>query len=67
MEITTGHGGVWFTEILANKLGRIDPGTGEITEFEVPTSDSNPFGIAAGRGGIWFAESAGDAIGYLKP
>src|SRR5262245_23754173 len=43
--ITTGpDGNLWFTEYLANKIGRITP-SGTITEFPVPTADSRPSSI----------------------
>lgn len=49
-------GNLWFTENLANQIGRISP-TGEITEFLVPTPDSYPRDIAAGPdGNLWFTE-----------
>ena len=41
--ITAGaHGGMWFTESPGNRIGRIDPATGAVTEFAVPTSSQRP-------------------------
>jgi streptogramin lyase len=48
-EITAGpDGNLWFTELAGNKIGRIDPGTGSITEFSVPTPSSGPNTIRRG-------------------
>lgn len=68
-DITTGpDGALWFTYFheggvaattLYNKsgIGRIDPTTHVITEYVVPTANSNPLGIASGPdGAIWLTE-----------
>ncbi len=45
--ITAGpDGAVWFTEPQSGHLGRIDPGTGSVTELAVPTIASAPNDIA---------------------
>ena len=39
--ITTGpDGNLWFTELLTNAIGRINPYTGAISEFPVPSPDN---------------------------
>ena len=49
-------GNLWFTELNGNKIGRITP-AGAITEFPLPTPDSNPVVITPGPdGNLWFAE-----------
>lgn len=48
-------GNLWFTEILANKVGRITT-TGSITEFPIAMADSVPRDIVSGPGGMWFAQ-----------
>jgi hypothetical protein len=64
-EITAGPDrNLWFTETLANKIGRITP-SGTITEYRVPTSNSNPGEITAGpEGDLWFTQS-GNKIGRI--
>ena len=58
-------GNLWFTEFIANKIGRITP-TGTITEFNVPTSSSDPIGITAGPdGNLWFTERSGNKLGRV--
>ena len=52
-------GNLWFTEINANRIGRITT-SGTVTgEFPIPTVNSQPFGITAGAPGyLWFTEKA---------
>lgn len=52
VEITVGHGSVWFTEISSNKIGSLNPMTGGITEIELPIPESTPFGITRGPRGV---------------
>jgi virginiamycin B lyase len=62
-------GTLWFTERTANKIGRITA-AGVITEYAIPTANSEPYAITAGTDGtIWFTESAVDVnqIGRLRP
>jgi streptogramin lyase len=66
--ITAGpDGNVWFTELIGNRIGRITP-SGEITEFPVPTANSEPIAITNGPdGNLWFAEQDGEKIGRINP
>jgi streptogramin lyase len=36
---------IWFTEWLANKLGKLNPDTGEIIEYELPTPASEAYDV----------------------
>jgi streptogramin lyase len=65
--ITAGpDGNVWFTELAANKIGRITPG-GTISEFPIPTG-GRPGRIAAGPdGNLWFTAKLGNKIGRFDP
>jgi len=62
-------GSIWFTEELANRIGHLNPKTGEFKEY--PLSDEKnvaPHGLAADQNGnIWFAASSGGFIGKLEP
>jgi streptogramin lyase len=65
--ITAGpDGNLWFSgSVASNKIGRITPG-GQVTNFPIPTLDSEPRGIAAGPdGNIWFTEKRSRKIGQL--
>jgi virginiamycin B lyase len=56
--ITVGpDGALWFTETIANKIGRITT-SGELSEFLLPVPNSLPSGITAGPdGALWFTGS----------
>jgi virginiamycin B lyase len=68
LDITTGaDGNIWFTEQVANKIGRVTP-SGAMVEFAIPTLNSNAFGIANGSdGNLWFTEPSVGKIGRLVP
>ncbi|WP_433250412.1 Vgb family protein [Actinomadura nitritigenes] len=65
--ITTGpDGALWFTEPGAGKIGRLAPKTGQITEYAVKTTGSQPEGITRGPdGALWFTEAAASNIGRI--
>ena len=67
--ITTGpDGNMWFIEGDENKIGKISPGDGAITEYNVPTFYARPSGIAAGSdGNLWFTEYDANKIGKISP
>src|SRR5436309_5102019 len=60
-------GNLWFTERFGNKIGRIAPTSGLITEFCQVLTAGNPSGITGSPrgitvgpdGNIWFAEVSG--------
>lgn len=67
-DVAFAGGAVWFTERVGNRIGRLDPASGAITEFAVPTSGSQPTGLAVLPGSptrVWFAERNGNAIARL--
>jgi virginiamycin B lyase len=58
------RGRVWFTDALRNSIGVLDPSTGELKLYQIPTENSGPLGIIYdGMGSIWFAELYGNKIG----
>src|SRR5207253_1264835 len=60
-------GNVWFTELSANKIGRITP-SGAISEFPLPTTEAGPYAMTAGsRGTLWFTELSANKIGRITP
>ncbi len=60
-------GNLWFTEFGANKIGKITP-AGVVTEYGIPTANSQPFGITAGPdGNLWFTELNANRIGKITP
>lgn len=66
---------IWFTEPgnnltgYTNKIGKLNPSTGVITEYPIPTAASYPYDIAvlSADGTIWFTEASGNKIGRLYP
>ena len=65
--ITAGpDGNLWFTETNANKIGKISPATGVVTEFNIPTANAGPHGITySPDGNLWFTETSGN-IGKIS-
>ncbi|MGB2603665.1 MAG: hypothetical protein WBC78_08725 [Candidatus Sulfotelmatobacter sp.] len=61
-------GSLWYTGQGANKLGRLDPKTGEFKEYALKTPGSGPHGLVADKNGdIWFTAISGGYIGKLDP
>ncbi len=59
-------GRIWFTQFTANRVGRLDTGSGNVTFFDLPTPGSNPTGIVVGPdGALWFTEKGSNKIGRL--
>jgi virginiamycin B lyase len=65
-QITAGaDGNMWFTEPMANKIGRITP-AGVVTEFALPTAGALPTAIASGADeSLWFTEAGAAKIGRI--
>jgi len=68
-------GSIWFTEYRANKIGRLDPCTGQIDEYEVPSNNAGPSGYVEGPldivvgpdGALWFTEATATVLGRIDP
>jgi virginiamycin B lyase len=61
-------GSGWYTGFGANTLGRIDPTTGQVKQFPLPTPDSGPHGLIADREGrVWYTGNKAALIGRLDP
>jgi virginiamycin B lyase len=67
------HGMVWFTEggwrgsAGGNKIGRLNPKTGEVEELALATLNAQPLGMIIDRTGtIWFEQSSGGKLGRVK-
>src|SRR5207302_1993442 len=51
---------LWTTEQGANKLGRLNPDTGQFKEYPLKTPNSGPHGLTADKdGNIWFTAISG--------
>ncbi len=59
---------MWFTESNGNRIGRMRPDGGDLTEFDVPTADSAPRIIALGAdGNLWFSEHLAGKVARITP
>ena len=65
--IVGSDGALWFTEFLANKIGRLNQSTGSITEYDLPISALGPAVMRAETEGryLWFTCLEGNAIGRI--
>jgi virginiamycin B lyase len=60
-------GSIWWTGQFASKLGRLDPRTGQIREFDLP-ANTQPHGLAEdAQGNIWYTGIQKGVIGRLDP
>jgi virginiamycin B lyase len=61
-------GGLWYTAMGSNALGRLDVKSGQFRSYPLKTPDSGPHGIVADRdGNIWFTANYKGYIGRLDP
>ena len=59
---------VWYSDIRRNKIGRLDPQTGAVRDFDIPTKNSWPFYLVQDpEGKLWFSQRMGNKIGRLDP
>jgi streptogramin lyase len=67
------HGNVWFTELNADALGRIDIQTGQVRHFSLSAISKGgqaltPYGVAVDpQGMVWFTSTSTSDIGRLDP
>jgi streptogramin lyase len=66
------QGNIWFTEMNADALGKLDIKTGRFTHYPLsnpPTvQQRNPYGITVdAQGNIWFTEAGQNKIGRYAP
>jgi virginiamycin B lyase len=51
-------GMIWFVNSGAGRLGRLDPTTGDVKEWDSPSGPtSHPYAISVLDGGVWYNES----------
>src|SRR6516162_11734 len=66
--LATRDGAIWYTGQLSDKLGRLDPKSGEIKEYPLKTPQTGPHGLAEDKdGNIWFTGNHLSLIGKLDP
>ena len=58
---------LWFVEHFSNKVGRLDPLSGRIDEFTIPSSGVYSIESAVdAEGNFWFTEFAANKLGELS-
>ena len=62
-------GNVWYTDrSVPNRIGRVNPRTGEVKDWMMPDPKADPHGLAVDRDGhVWWAETVGFHLGRLDP
>ncbi|MEE8248983.1 MAG: cytochrome C [Gammaproteobacteria bacterium] len=66
--LAADDGSIWWTGQFANRLGRLDPATGEMREFPLETANSGPHGLVEDDdGNIWFTAVSQGYVGKLDP
>jgi virginiamycin B lyase len=61
-------GDLWFTEQMANKIGRFDPTSQNFKEYPLTGGNAGPHGLVSDNdGNIWFTANFGGYIGKLDP
>jgi virginiamycin B lyase len=66
------QGNVWFTEFNADRLGRLDPQSGHITQYLLAAKASvqtlYPYGVTVDfHGMVWFSEAGTSQVGRIDP
>jgi streptogramin lyase len=65
--VTGPDGNIWFTDLIGNKIWRLELPSRNVTSFPIPTQDSFPNDITVGGdGNLWFTEGAGGKIGRIS-
>jgi streptogramin lyase len=59
---------IWVTLPGVNGIGMLNPSTGELKTYSIPTLNSEPYGLCIdSKGNIWFTEANGNKISRLNP
>ena len=65
--VESPDGAIWWVGQWADILGRIDPKTGEMTEFALPAG-AKPHSVEIGPdGGVWYTGNKNATVGRLDP
>jgi len=66
--LASADGSIWWSGQFADRLGRLDPQSGQMKEFPLPKAKSGPHGLVEDRSGnIWFTANSSTYIGKLDP
>jgi virginiamycin B lyase len=65
--IETPDGMIWWTGMWASLIGRLDPETGEMAEFQLPAAARPHSIVPDARGRVWYLGNSNGTIGRLDP
>lgn len=65
--IEAPDGSIWWTGMWASLVGRLDPDTGEMKEYNLPPSARPHSIIPDANGNIWYTGNSNATIGRLNP
>lgn len=66
--LATRDGAIWYTGQMTNRLGRVDPKTGQVKEFPLRSPASGPHGLVEDKdGNIFYTGNHQALIGKLDP
>ncbi len=58
---------VWFVNSTLGRIGRLDPATGDIKQWDSPSGPtSHPYALAVIDDKIWYAGELGGARGFAQ-
>jgi streptogramin lyase len=60
------HGDAWYTEIMLGTIARLDPQTGEVSEYKPPDTPNMNGIMADAQDNIWFSNFMGNKLGKLE-
>jgi len=60
-------GNAWFTETMLGTIARLDPKTGETTEFKPPDTPNMNGIIVDAQDNVWFSDFMGHKLGKFDP
>jgi virginiamycin B lyase len=61
-------GAIWYTGQMTNRLGRVDPKTGQVKEYPLKSPATGPHGLVEDKeGNIWFTGNHQGLVGKLDP
>jgi streptogramin lyase len=59
---------VWFSNYNGHKLGKFDPKTETIKEYQPPTKNATPYGVTVDKAGyVWFSDLVGNNLTRFDP
>src|SRR5262245_10436781 len=65
--VTGPDGNLWFTSTDSDRIGRLNPATGNITTYTHADLDGPQEITADVEGEVWFTSSLSDRIGSINP